>query len=122
MQSGRTHVDDDTFLQKFLSEQPKPLSQIAQEIVESGSLDTLIRKRVESQLHFLSATGEVEHKRERVIALCELSEQTVAYYENPWLSFEECGGEERLQTTESTNGGIRRAKFSEPRSSSRKRK
>ena len=61
--SGRTTVDDIDFLEKFLGDTYKPLDQILREIVESGALDDLIRKRVEDQLYFLAQQDQVEFER-----------------------------------------------------------
>jgi len=61
--SGRTTVDDVDFLEKFLGDTYKPLDQILREIVESGALDDLIRKRVEDQLYFLAQQDRVEFER-----------------------------------------------------------
>lgn len=61
--SGRTEITDFDFLEKFLSSQCKGLDQILKEIVESGALDDLIRKRVEDQLYFLAEQGLVEYRR-----------------------------------------------------------
>ena len=61
--SGQTEVDDVDFLEKFLDDTYKPLDQILREIVESGALDDLIRKRVEDQLYFLAQQDRVEFER-----------------------------------------------------------
>jgi hypothetical protein len=61
--SGRTEIDDVDFLEKFLGDTYKPLDQILREIVESGALDDLIRKRVEDQLYFLAQQDQVEFER-----------------------------------------------------------
>lgn len=61
--SGRTTVDDVDFLEKFLEDTYKPLDRILREIVESGALDDLIRKRVEDQLYFLAQQDQVEFER-----------------------------------------------------------
>jgi hypothetical protein len=61
--SGETQIDDIDFLETFLEPTYKPLDQILKEIVESGALDDLIRKRVEDELYFLAQQDRVEFKR-----------------------------------------------------------
>lgn len=53
--SGRTEIDDVDFLTKFLTDQYKGLAELLQEIVESGVLNDLVRKRVEDKLYFLAS-------------------------------------------------------------------
>lgn len=60
---GRVEIDDIDFLEKFLADEFKPLDQLLREIVESGVLDDLLRKRVEDQLYFLASQGRVEFKQ-----------------------------------------------------------
>lgn len=62
-QGGRTSIDDIDFLEKFLTENYQPLEDILQQIVESGVLNDLIRKRVEDQLYFLAGEGQVDYER-----------------------------------------------------------
>lgn len=61
--SGRPTVDDVDFLERFLTEDYQPLSEILKAIVESGVLNDLIRKRVEDQLYFLAEQDRVEYQR-----------------------------------------------------------
>lgn len=61
--SGRPSVDDVDFLERFLTENYQPLSEILQAIVESGALNDLIRKRVEDKLYFLAQQDRVEFQR-----------------------------------------------------------
>lgn len=61
--SGRPEIDDFDFLEQFLSSQYKQLNEIIQDIMESGVLDDLIRKRVENQLYFLASQDTVEYER-----------------------------------------------------------
>jgi plasmid stabilization system protein ParE len=60
---GRPAVDDINFLERFLDTNYKSLEQILQEIVESGALNDLLRKRVEDQLYFMASREEVEFER-----------------------------------------------------------
>ena len=62
-QGGRTQIDDIDFLEKFLDTNYKSLEQLLQEIIESGVLNDLIRKRVEDQLYYLASRDRVEFKR-----------------------------------------------------------
>lgn len=61
--SGRPAVDDIDFVERFLTDNYQPLSEILKEIVESGALNDLIRKRVEDQLYFLAEQDRVEYQR-----------------------------------------------------------
>lgn len=60
--SGRTDIDDPAFLQQFLTQQYQSLPELLQQIVESGALDDLIRKRIEDQLYHLAAQGTVAYE------------------------------------------------------------
>jgi len=60
---GRTEIDDIDFLERFLESNYKPLEQILQEIVESGVLNDLIRRRVEDQLYYMASQDRVEFER-----------------------------------------------------------
>jgi len=60
---GRPAIDDIDFLERFLADNYKSLEQILQEIVESGVLNDLIRKRVEDQLYFMASRDEVAFER-----------------------------------------------------------
>ena len=60
---GRLEVDDAPFLQRFLTDQYKELDEILQEIVESGALNEMLRKRVEDELYVLAQQGTVEYER-----------------------------------------------------------
>lgn len=62
-QGGRPAIDDIDFLETFLDTTYKPLEQILKEIVESGVLNDLIRKRVEDQLYYLASHDEVQFER-----------------------------------------------------------
>lgn len=63
-QSGaRPEIDDADFLERFLTDQYRPLHEILQDIVESGVLNDLIRKRVESQLYYMAGNNRVEYER-----------------------------------------------------------
>lgn len=62
-QAGQVMVDDPGFVKQFLSSNYQPLKTILQAVVESGSLDGLIRKQVEDQLYFLAQQGEVAYER-----------------------------------------------------------
>ena len=61
--SGQVELDDNDFLYRFLSTQYKPLEQILREIVESGVLDDLIRKRVENQLYYMASQDHITYQR-----------------------------------------------------------
>lgn len=61
--SGQVELDDIDFLQRFLTTNYKQLDQLLREIVESGVLNDVIRKRVEDELYFLAAQNEVQYKR-----------------------------------------------------------
>lgn len=61
-QSGRITVDDPLFLEQFLTETYTPLPELLQMIVESGTLDDLLRKRIEDQLYVLAAQNQVEYE------------------------------------------------------------
>ena len=61
--SGQLEIDDVDFLTRFLSTEYKPLIQLLQEIVESGALNDLLRKRVEDQLYFLASQDKVQYER-----------------------------------------------------------
>lgn len=60
---GRPTVDDVDFLERFLAENYQPLPEILKDIVESGVLNSLIRKRVEDRLYFLAEQNRVEYER-----------------------------------------------------------
>lgn len=60
---GRPAIDDIDFLEKFLTGNYQPLEEILQQIVESGVLNELIRKRVEDQLYFLAGQDRVTYER-----------------------------------------------------------
>lgn len=61
-QGGRIAVDDPEFLEKFLDDSYKSLEELLQDIVESGALDDLVRKRVGKQLYYLAAQNTVEYE------------------------------------------------------------
>lgn len=60
---GRPAIDDVDFLERFLTDNYQPLPDILQQIVESGVLNDLIRKRVEDQLYFMAQQGRVQFER-----------------------------------------------------------
>lgn len=62
-QAGDVMIDDPAFVRQFLSDNYQPLTDILQDIVESGALDGILRKRVEEQLYFLASQDEVAHER-----------------------------------------------------------
>jgi len=61
-QSGRREIDDPAFIQQFLTGQYQSLPELLQQIVESGALDDLLRKRVEDQLYHLAAQDAVDYE------------------------------------------------------------
>lgn len=61
--SGTTQIDDADFVKQFLSTEYRTLRKILKELVESGALDNLVRKRVEDQLYFLASQDMVEYER-----------------------------------------------------------
>lgn len=62
--AGTTRLDDPAVVKQFLSPDPQPLDAVMQEIVESGSLDQFIRKRVENTVYYLAQHGNVEFARD----------------------------------------------------------
>lgn len=61
--SGTTQIDDADFVKQFLSTNYRTLTEILKNLVESGALDNLVRKRVEDQLYFLASQDEVQYER-----------------------------------------------------------
>ncbi len=61
--SGRVSFDDPRFITRFLTEDYRPLSEILQDIVESGALNDLVRQPVEDQLYYLAQEDNVEYER-----------------------------------------------------------
>lgn len=55
--------DPETLKHDVLTDNYQSLEDILREIVESGTLDELLRQPVENQLYFLAAQDEVEYER-----------------------------------------------------------
>ncbi|SER27459.1 hypothetical protein SAMN04489841_3506 [Natrinema salaciae] len=60
--SARVEVDDARFLERYLEDTYKTQSELLQEIVESGAMDDLIRKRIEDELYVMAGKGQVEYE------------------------------------------------------------
>lgn len=59
---ARVEVDDARFLERYLEDTYKTQSELLQEIVESGALDDLIRKRIEDELYVMAGKDQVEYE------------------------------------------------------------
>ena len=62
-QAGEALVDDPAFVKRFLTTNYRRLPDILQDIVESGALDGIIRKKVEDQLYYLAQRDEITYER-----------------------------------------------------------
>ncbi|WP_336325425.1 hypothetical protein [Halovenus sp. HT40] len=53
-------IDDSAFLKQFLTEDYQTFDEVSQKVIESDTLDELLREPVEDELYFLAAREEVE--------------------------------------------------------------
>ncbi|WP_255681423.1 hypothetical protein [Natrinema sp. SYSU A 869] len=60
--SARVEVDDARFLERYLEDTYKTQSELLQEIVESGAMDDLIRKRIEDELYVMAGKDQVKYE------------------------------------------------------------
>lgn len=60
---GRLEFDDTPFLKRFLTPQYRSLPDLLRDIMESGALNEMLRKRVEDELYVLAQQGEVQYRR-----------------------------------------------------------
>ena len=55
-------IDDAAFLKQFLTEEYQTFDGVLQKVVESDTLDELLREPIEDELYFLAAREEIEFK------------------------------------------------------------
>ena len=53
-------IDDAAFLKQFLTEEYQTFDEVLQKVVESDTVDELLREPVEDELYFLAARDEVK--------------------------------------------------------------
>jgi len=58
----RTELSDPEYLELFLEETYKTLSEILEEVVECGVLDNRVRKEIESGLYVMAGKDQVEYE------------------------------------------------------------
>jgi len=53
-------IDDAAFLKQLLNEEYQNFDEVLQKVVESDTVDELLREPIEDELYFLAAREEVE--------------------------------------------------------------
>jgi hypothetical protein len=59
---GRTTIDDPAVITRFLSDEYRLLGDLMQRVIESGTLENIVRQRIEDQLYFLATQDRVAYE------------------------------------------------------------